>query len=197
MDFPGKLTSDPSEQLLAYSRGQGVSENDASNWLTNPKLLNPWQTAQVYFYYAGIADGVKRYGRLPAGLIGFQYWFFYPYNYYPTVVKRNLMLPQPLAGDRSNTDLHEGDWEHITVLADADPPYRPRFLYLARHDVEGDLYRWTDSRLSFDGTHPIVQAAFGGHPSYDSVCGERKRRLLHNQSSDWVICATGRYGFRA
>jgi hypothetical protein len=56
---------------------------------------------------------------------------------------------------------------------------------------------WDSPRLSFDGSHPIVQAAFGGHPSYDNHCGDRPRALLHGQSSDWVVCATGRYAFRA
>ena len=56
---------------------------------------------------------------------------------------------------------------------------------------------WNNTALAFDGEHPIVQAALGGHPTYDNACGERKRKLLKNQSSDWVVCATGRYAFPA
>jgi hypothetical protein len=173
-----------------------MDADDAITWLSNPAKLNPWGTSAVYFYYAGKVSGDKRYGSLADGLLGLQYWFFYPYNYYPTVIQRQLMLASPLGAIRYSTDLHEGDWEHVTVLL--DPATRkPKYLYLARHDIEGVLMSWSNTALAFDGDHPIVQAALGGHPTYDSRCAERRRRLLKDQSSDWVVCATGRYGFRA
>ena len=55
-----------------------------------------------------------------SGLIGLEYWFFYPYNYYPTVIDSGLMDQAPIAGDRANVDLHQGDWEHVDVLLDPD-----------------------------------------------------------------------------
>jgi hypothetical protein len=196
LDLPASLASDPTQQFLDYTRGQGIEDTVAKAWLSDPTSLDPWATSAVYFYFAGKVTDVARYGSLPAGLIGLQYWFFYPYNYYPTAVHRALMLASPLAGDIKNTDLHEGDWEHVTVLLDA-ATHRPRFLYLARHDKEGVTVPWNSPTLSFDGTHPIVQAALGGHPSYDNHCGERPRAILKNQSADWVVCGTGRYAFPA
>jgi hypothetical protein len=196
LDFPAPLESNPTRQYLAFTRGQGIDSDDAAAWLSKPESIKPWDTAQLYFFYAGSADNQPRYKDIPAGLIGLQYWFFYPYNYYPTRVERHLMLSLPLAGDKLNTDLHEGDWEHVVVLLDAATK-KPRFLYLARHDTEGVIVPWDSPRLSFDGSHPIVQAAFGGHPGYDNHCGDRPRALLHGQSSDWVVCGTGRYAFRA
>jgi hypothetical protein len=196
LDFPAPLESNPTREYLAFTRGQGIDSVDALAWLSNPPTIKPWDTAQVYFYYAGSADNQTRYGRLPRGLIGLQYWFFYPYNYYPTRVERHLMLSLPLAGDKTNTDLHEGDWEHVVVLLDAATK-KPRYLYFARHDKEGVTVPWDSPRLSREGSHTIVQAAFGGHPSYDNHCSDRPRALLQRQSSDWVVCGTGRYAFRA
>ena len=196
LDYPASLANDPTQQFLAYTRGLGIDDDDASTWLSDPAKLNPWATSAVYFYYAGKVSGDKRYGALADGLLGLQYWFFYPYNYYPTVVQRQLMLASPLGAIRYSTDLHEGDWEHVTVLLDP-ATRRPKYLYLARHDVEGVLMSWNNTALAFDGEHPIVQAALGGHPTYTNACAGRPRRLLKNQSSDWVVCATGRYAFPA
>jgi hypothetical protein len=196
LDYPASLANDPTQQFLAYTRGLGMDDDDASTWLADPAKLNPWATSAVYFYYAGKVSGDKRYGPPADGLLGLQYWFFYPYNYYPTVVQRQLMLASPLGAIRYSSDLHEGDWEHVTVLLDP-ATHRPRYLYLARHDVEGVLMSWRNAALAFDGEHPIVQAALGGHPTYDDRCAGRPRALLKNQSSDWVVCATGRYAFPA
>jgi hypothetical protein len=196
LDFPAPLINDPMSQFLAYARGQGIDDDDAGTWYDKPEKLDPWATSAVYFYYAGKVEPNPRYGTQVEGLLGLQYWFFYPYNYYPTVIERRLMLSSPLGALERNTDLHEGDWEHVTVFLDP-ATMQPRFLYQARHDTEGQLLRWTNSAMRFDGEHPIVQAALGGHPSYDPACRERPRALLGNQTSDWVVCATGRYAFRA
>jgi hypothetical protein len=100
----------------------------------------------------------------------------------------------PILADEQNVDLHQGDWEHVTVLLDPHT-LTPRWLYTARHDDEGVLYRWSDSALTFDGEHPIVQAAFGGHPTYPGGCGERGRKK-HPPLSDWLVCGSGRFAFR-
>jgi hypothetical protein len=196
LDYPAALTNDPTPQFLAYARGLGFDDDDASTWLADPAKLDPWATSAVYFYYAGKVSGGQRYGALADGLLALQYWFFYPYNYYPTVIQQQLMLASPLGAITWSTDLHEGDWEHVTVLLDPTT-LRPKYLYQARHDVEGALIAWRNAALMFDGEHPIVQAALGGHPTYDSHCAARPRRLLKNQSSDWVVCAGGRYVFQA
>jgi hypothetical protein len=196
LDLPAPLSGDPTQQFLAFTSGQGIEPEVARGWLASPTAIRPWDTAQLYFYYAGSADRQTRYGPQRSGTIALQYWFFYPYNYYPTRVDAGLMGASPLAGDHVNTDLHEGDWEHVVVLLDAVTK-APRALYLARHDTEGVTIPWTSPTLSFDGTHPIVQAAFGGHPSYVNTCRGFPRARLKGQSSDWVSCGTGRYAFPA
>jgi hypothetical protein len=50
--------------------------------------------------------------------------------------------------------------------------------------------------MRLDGTHPIVQAAFGGHPSYPAGCGAAARSITGDTSSDWLSCGSGRFAFR-
>ena len=100
----------------------------------------------------------------------------------------------PLAGDLVNSDLHQGDWEHIDVLVDP-VTHTPEWLYLARHSNEGLFIPWARLRPELAGTHPIIQAAFGGHPSY-TTCGQHHRNTPA-PLSDWVDCAYPRFAFRA
>ncbi|MGD0455480.1 MAG: Vps62-related protein, partial [Solirubrobacteraceae bacterium] len=206
LEFPTTpaLTWDPTQQLEAFLRGQHGRESPIPSpreLLADPGTLDPWQTAQIYFYYAGPATPA----RWPApnqtiekGLVALQYWFFYPYNYYPTLVAGAIMNQAPIAGDVANTDLHQGDWEHVTVLVE---PRRQeaRWLYTARHSNEGQYFRWNSPLLTFDEGHPVVQAAYGGHPSYPAGCGARRRYVapLNGVVSDWLVCGPGRFAFRA
>jgi len=197
LDYPATLGSgDPSSEFQAYVRGQGVPEATIKDWLADPAALDPWRSAQVYFYDAGVGSYGQRYPGTPPGLRSLQYWFFYPYNYYPTVVASRLMASSPIAADLANTDLHEGDWEHVAVLLDPKT-LEPRFLYMARHDKEGVTLPWNSPQLSLDGDHPIVQGAFGGHPTYPNHCGNHPRAILKAVVSDWVVCGSGRFAFRA
>jgi hypothetical protein len=204
LEYPAPLSGNSTGQLNAFLRGQrepGTPIPSTHNWLADPGLLDPWSTAQVYFYYAGPAHPAHwpapNQG-IPPGLVALQYWFFYPYNYYPTVATPDLMNGAPLAGDVVNTDLHQGDWEHITVLVDPKTQ-TARWLYTARHSDEGHYYTWNSPLLSFDEGHPIVQGAFGGHPTYDAHCGVRPRFAhgLHGDVGDWLACGSGRFAFRA
>lgn len=199
--YPARLSGDPTDQFQAFETGQGIAPGTPDRWFADPGLLNPWQTAQIYVYYAGPIT-LKQWRKIlhtptPAGgLIGLEYWFFYPFNYYPTKVNAEVMNEEPLHGDEANTDLHQGDWEHVTVLLEPGT-LTPRYLYMARHNGEGQFYAWDDPALLFDNGHPVVQAAFGGHPSYDNGCGARPRSITGYALSDWVVCGTGRFAFRA
>jgi hypothetical protein len=206
LEFPTTpaLTRDPTQQLQAFLRGQQGRESPLPSpreLLADPGTLDPWATAQIYFYYAGPADPARwpaPDGAIEKGLVALQYWFFYPYNYFPTLVAGDVMNDAPIAGDVANTDLHQGDWEHVTVLVE---PRRQeaRWLYMARHSDEGKYFRWNSPLLSFDEGHPIVQAAYGGHPSYPAGCGARPRYMppLDGRVSDWLVCGPGRFAFRA
>jgi hypothetical protein len=209
LQYPASPALDPNPggQLDAFLRGQLASQTPVPTlhqWLADPGLLNPWYTAQVYFYYAGKADPSHWPAPNPyirGDLIALQYWFFYPYNYYATVVTPDLMNDVPVAAGVVNTDLHQGDWEHVTVIVDR-ATLKPVWLYTARHSSEGEYYSWNSPLLTFDQGHPIVQAAYGGHPTYDAHCGDRLRYApalgsLRGDVGDWVVCGSGRFAFRA
>ncbi len=201
------LGPDPGGQLAAFLRGQPARPGGIPTLrqrLANPGLLDPWRSAEIYFYYAANANPASwpaPDAAIKGPLIALQYWFVYPYNYYPTVFDAGLLNDAPVAGDLVNTDLHQGDWEHVTVLLDAKTK-QPLYLYTARHSNEGEYYAWDSPLLTFDDGHPIVQAALGGHPTYDAHCRESLRYapalgVLKGRVADWIVCGSGRYAFRA
>jgi hypothetical protein len=206
LEFPATpaLAQNPEGQLEAFLRGQygrNYPLQSLSERLADPGALDPWATAQIYFFYAGPADPAvwpARNDTIGTGLVGLQYWFFYPYNYYPTLATPDLMEQSPVAADVANTDLHQGDWEHITVLVDPKTK-QPQWIYMAHHSNEGEYFAWNSPLLSFDEGHPIVQAADGGHPTYPAGCGARPRYRdgLDGIVSDWLVCGPGRFAFRA
>jgi hypothetical protein len=197
--IPSPLSGEPRVELQPFEAGQGIDIGSLHHWLADPGILDPWATAQIYFVDAGrVPQGFPGWPvhdpRVPAGLLNLEYWFFYQYNYLPTLFDRHLMNGAPLRGDLVNSDLHQGDWEHVDVLADP-VTHAPEWLYLARHNNEGTFVPWGRLGPALAGTHPIVQAAFGGHPSYP-VCREH-RRNTPVPLSDWVVCGYARFAFRA
>jgi hypothetical protein len=196
LQYPAPLSRDPSPeaQLDAFERGQNIEPGPVDRWLANPRVLNPWYTAQVYFYYAGLLAPSKwpmgaQNPRLQKPLDTLEYWFYYPDNYFPLLVRSDLMQEAPIAGDLFNVDLHQGDWEHIDVLLDPGT-HAPLWLYMARHSDEGQFVPWSSAPLVLDQTHPVVQAAFGGHPTYAPSCGQQRRPKTFNVLSDWLVCGS-------
>jgi hypothetical protein len=208
LEYPAStaLSTGPGPQLGAFLRGQSARPGPVPTLrqrLANPGLLDPWQTAQVYFYYArntNPASWPAPDRAITGKFIALQYWFFYQYNYYPTVFDASLMNDAPVAADLINTDLHQGDWEHITILLDARTK-QPLWVYTARHSSEGQYYAWNSPQLTFDQGHVVVQAAFGGHPTYDAHCRESLRYapalgVIKGRVADWIVCGSGRFAFR-
>jgi hypothetical protein len=189
LQFPQSL-NDVEAQFAGFERGLGVSPATIMHWRENPITLDPYASAQVYFYDAGKAPYDYRGVPPGLGLTSLQYWFFYPLNYYPTLVNPFGMLTNPLGSDYTNSDYHEGDWEHVTVLIDSTGS--PRYLWMARHSKEGMAIPW--SQVSLDHSHPIVYPALGGHPSYQG-CGRHWRSLLLRVVADYVVCAPGLFAF--
>jgi hypothetical protein len=208
LEFPVSpaLTSAPGPQLDAFLRGQPGYSGSVPTLrarLANPGLLDPWMTAEIYFYYAENTDPATwpaPDAAIKGKFIALQYWFFYQYNYYPTVVNPSLMNDDPVSGDLVNTDLHQGDWEHITILLDYKTK-QPLWVYMARHSNEGEYYPWNSPLLTFDQGHVVIQAAYGGHPSYDAHCRESLRLapalgIIRGRVADWIVCGSGRFAFR-
>ena len=210
LQLPTKLESNstPEGQFQAFMRGQEIEPGAPNRWLDAPGLLKPWSTAQIYFH---LADPIEREKfpkqainpQVPKEMVGLEYWFYYPYNYYPAVVRQKLMEHTPLASESFTADRHQGDWEHIDVLLDPQT-LQPKWLYLARHGYEGKFLRWSSVAV-VDG-HPVIQAAYGGHPSYEPGCGRQSREQaspfltkahLTRALTDWLICGSGLLGFPA
>ena len=95
--------------------------------------------------YAHVVDDADR-----PGYVALQYWFFWYHN--------------PAKND------HEGDWEFIQLLFQADSveqalTVEPAVVGYAQH-TGGERSRWDDSKLEKDGERPIVYPARGSHASY-------------------------------
>jgi hypothetical protein len=196
---PSPLNGEPQVEFQPFEAGQGIVTGPLHRWLADPGILDSWASAQIYFVDAGLVPkGFPGWPvhdpRVPAGLLNLEYWFFYQYNYLPTLFDRHVMSGAPLAGDLVNSDLHQGDWEHVDVLADP-VTHAPEWLYLARHSNEGKFVPWASLGSALAGRHAIIQAAFGGHPSYPG-CGEYHRNTPV-PLSDWVVCEYPRFAFRA
>src|SRR5215204_2691973 len=94
--------------------------------------------------YASIASQEDQPG------VSLQYWFFYYFN------------------DFNN--LHEGDWEMIQLLFDADSveealAEQPIQVAFAQHSG-GETADWDAPKLEREGTRPVVYASSGSHASY-------------------------------
>lgn len=87
------------------------------------------------------------------GKLALQYWFYYVFN------------------DWNNT--HEGDWEMIQLVFDADTAAAA--LHIAPAEVgysqhsSAERAVWGDSKIELvDGTHPVVYPAAGSHANFYS-----------------------------
>jgi hypothetical protein len=99
--------------------------------------------------YAHVTQGATR--------TAIDYWWFMRFNNF-------------------SIDLHEGDWEGVTVITDAAGK-RVRAVDYAAH---ASVWRYRDGVARLDGgRHPRVYVARGGHASYPRPC----RALCHQTSS--------------
>lgn len=87
------------------------------------------------------------------GKLALQYWFYYVFN------------------DWNNN--HEGDWEMIQLVFDADTPAQalrrgPVEVGYSQHS-SAERARWGDDKLELvGGTHPVVYPAAGSHANFFS-----------------------------
>jgi hypothetical protein len=82
--------------------------------------------------------------------IALQYWLWYPWNVYsPTVPPGELW------------QVHEGDWESVSVIVDLAG--RPRVVGLSSH-CSGTRRDW--ARAPKRGSRPVVHVALGSHANF-------------------------------
>ena len=190
--YPTPL-SNVEDTFWGSARALGVAVAALEKWPHDPVAIDPFASAQVYFYY--LARTRRRsYPGAPAGLISLEYWFLYPLNYFPTVRLPLQALANPLGSTIGNSDYHQGDLEHVAVLLDPHT-MRPRYLWMARHADEGQLYRWHSPSVQWDGEHATIYAALGSHASYPR-CGIQRRSRTYLFINDYVVCKPHEdYGF--
>lgn len=119
----------------------GKPRNPGCDYETHFKAVMGDQQPVIY---AHVATEEGRRG------IALQYWFFYYFN------------------DFNN--LHEGDWEMIQLLFDADSveealQQEPVQIAFAQHNG-GETADWDAPKLEKEGTRPLVYASRGSHASY-------------------------------
>jgi hypothetical protein len=181
------------DTFLASARSLGVPAAAAREWPLQFAAIDPFATAQIYFYYLARTRR-HSYPGVPRGLISLEYWFYYPLNYFPTVRTPLRALSDPIGSTIGNSDYHQGDLEHVAVLLDPQT-MRPRYLYMARHSGEGEVYRWHSPAVQWDGNHATVYAALGSHASY-ARCGIQRRARTYLFINDYVVCIPhATYGF--
>lgn len=183
------------DTFAAVASQLGVSASVIHAWPRQLSHIDPFPSAQVYFYYLPRTTR-RSYPGVPGGLISLEYWFFYPLNYFPLVRVPLQALSNPISSTLGNTDYHQGDLEHVAVLLDPKTR-RPRYLWMARHANEGQAYAWRSSAVQWDGDHPTVYAALGSHASY-AHCGIQRRSRTYWFINDYVVCTPHEdYGFTA
>ena len=160
------------DTFCTAARDLGVPASAVSAWPREPVQLDPFASAQVYFYYLARAPA-RAYPGVPRGLVSLEYWFYYPLNYFPLVRTAARGASDPIGSTLGNTDYHQGDLEHVAVLLDPRT-MRPRYLWMARHADEGQAYRWHSRNVQWGGDHAYVYAALGSHSSY-AHCGIQRR----------------------
>lgn len=88
------------------------------------------------------------------GVLALQYWFFYLWNEW--------------------NNSHEGDWEMIQIVFDADSPAEalavgPREVGYSQHS-SAERAAWGDPKMEIvDGTHPVVYPAEGSNANFYSA----------------------------
>ncbi len=184
IQFPAPVDS-VRDIFLSAGRALGVELSSILGWPRDITTIDPFASAQVYFYYlAKTPRGA--YPGVPRGMISLEYWFYYPLNYFPLVRIPLQALSNPIGSTIGNTDYHQGDLEHVAVLLDPRT-MQPRYIYMARHAGEGQAYRWHSKSVQWSGDHAFVYSALGSHASYPG-CGIQRRSKTYWFINDYVVC---------
>jgi hypothetical protein len=124
---------------------------------------DPFRSARQYFLLTRNASGTTT----------IQYWYFYTFNYQPLGI--------------GQAGYHEGDFEHVAVLLSREG--RPRAVWMARHDDEGQLFLWDEPALQRRGSHVDIHVARGSHASYEACIEQQRRKAPFGFINDRPECA--------
>lgn len=147
--------ADPTSAFLDYPAANDDPEGERLSFAKALGSEAPRTKDQLYYFLTG---------RSPKKPLTLQYWFYYPFNY----------LPVRLDGiDLADVDLHEGDFEGLSVMLSAKA-HRPVYVWMPRHTEEGERFTWNEGALHRRDAHPVGFVAKGSHATYES-CGRKFR----------------------
>ncbi len=153
---------------------------------------------------------------LPGGGKLIEYWFYYTFNWWEPDGKPcgSIMGRGRVSCDGAPYDLHEGDWENIDVVVNANGQLvgtpgaassaawidtSPDFIYF-QHGIpwqSGGSIGNSDLRsVEVHGTHPLAFSALGDHADYPFTASQTGTRsdLVRaglNVSPPWLSCDSG------
>lgn len=148
----------------SYSEGDHFFLQIVDDEATDPGISDPGQWKVYTHVYRNTLGGYS-----------LQYWFFYAYD------------------DWASGANHEGDWEHITVVLNAQGQVSR--VWMGQHTAEEGYYPHELTWLG--GTHPEVWVADGSHASYGSeyACDNANQgpdeNCWTNYSQRWFTWAGG------
>jgi hypothetical protein len=150
------------EQKLCLHKPWDIATSDSSERFhldhTSSDMKYGLQDSSQWVAYVHVFP-YTRANKWNTSLHVLQYWFFYPYNYYA----------QPDYPTPTERSWHEGDWEHVTLVLDADCGDSFLVAYYARH-LDGEMHDRIDLEWE-DATHPVVYVARGTHGAWATADG--------------------------
>ena len=181
------------ETFAAVAAQLGVSTAVINAWPHQLGQIDPFTTAQIYFYYLPRITR-RSYPGLPAGLISLEYWFLYPLNYSPLVRIPLEALSRPIASTIGNTDYHQGDLEHVAVPLDQKMQCRATCGWRATptRDTPTDGH---PTRCSATVTIPPSMRRSAVMPA-TATAGSSAARATYRFINDYVMCTAHQdFGF--
>jgi len=136
---------------------------DASGYRLDQRLCSPRDGVAAISCYAaaenahGAPPAVYGNASTRGNRIVLQYWLFYAYDAYSPTVPAGRFW-----------QVHEGDWESVSVLLDLQG--RPLLAAYSQHS-RGVRRGW--SKVPRRGTHPVDYVALGSHANYFTVSTHR------------------------
>lgn len=162
-------------------------EDDIKPSSSAPTLFRYWLRIDDSLKPGDLASAKALVRVLPVNCLftELQFWFFYPFNGPGRVeaCSSSICCTDNYLGQGGR---HYGDWEHVSLLI-VNSTRELITVYMSRHK-SGEWFRrcggaWS-SRLQFEGSHPVIYAAYYSHAHYPNAGTHYYERVW---SKDWWL----------
>merc|ERR1740121_728789 len=152
---------------MLYLRCLGCSGQNCNNMGRNNEgsngVLDEEGLRRVPFYVHVLPDN-----RFERPMIHIQYWFFYPFN-----------------GPTITFGVHQGDWEHLSMLVDDTCTTRLKYRWQSHGFSSGWLDEGSDPAVEYENGHMVSYSAYNSHAGFMTEGGargwHRHHQGLHQQ----------------